>query len=190
MNASVAFSKMYVDRIRQDGNNFYIPVAEAITGHRGPKLITTTEEYKLYDDRFPPGREFSEGCVLWKASGGYYLVTVAGALINSDGARPDIIKATIAGQTYIQSNELNWQTDQVKAAGTRLVIPGAGDAGNDLITTVTCGVYISNGVYTINIDPPIVTPTADNVVIRAAYPVSYVEVAATANEDLSAADAP
>lgn len=186
VNASVAFSKMYVDRIRQEGNNFYIPISEAITGHRGPKLITTMEEYKLYDDKFPPGREFSDGCVLWKASGGYYLVTVAGALINSGGTRPDIIKATTAGQAYIQSNDLNWQSDQVKAAGTRIVIPGAGDTGNDLITTITCGVYISNGVYTVNIDPPIVTPTVDNVVIRAAYPVSYIDVTATVNEMVSA----
>ncbi|BHI68787.1 hypothetical protein JNE17039_23370 [Escherichia coli] len=176
ITTDLSVTKMYVDAIDQYGCNFVVtPVAEA-TGRRGPKLIPVVQEYQLVDDKFPGGKEFPAGTVLWKANGGRFVVRTAGAYIRSTGTYSDKIKETVAGQAYLQSNMLDWSSgNDTKASGTRIVIPGAGPGGADLTTTITRATYVMNDTYTIDIADAISTPTANNTVIRAANPVFFTE---------------
>jgi hypothetical protein len=172
----VSFSKIYTDRIDQSGNNFEVPTEMPVPGNRGPQLYSVVEQYLLDDDQMAGGREFSKGTVLWKASGGYFLITTAGAFISQNGDYADKIRHTEAGQSYIAAMNKDWsQGVGAKAAGTRLVIPGAGKGGTDLTTTIIRGGHIIDNNYRCDIDPPIVTATEDGVVIRALYPCEYVE---------------
>lgn len=172
----VSISKMYIDRIDESGNNFYVVTDSESAGRRGPTLFNVNEQYQLADDNFPGGREFAKGTVLWKLSGGYFLVTAAGAYIRDSGTYADKIKATNVGQTFIQSNMLNWASGYgTKSSGTDIIIPGAGVAGGDLKAKIIRATYVKNDSYTVDIDTPIVTATPENTIIRAAKPVSYIE---------------
>ncbi|MBL5924706.1 phage tail-collar fiber domain-containing protein [Enterobacter asburiae] len=175
--SNISFAKMYCERIDQAGNNFLVPAAEDGAGHRGPLLTPVAEHYVLPDNEFPGGREFSAGTVLFKKDGGYFLVVAAGALIPDTGTYADKIKATVAGQNYIQSNMNQWVKGKTaKCAGTRIVIPGAGAGGADLVTTISRSEHTINGAYGVEINPPIQTATPENIIIRALYPVQYTEV--------------
>ncbi|ROP62580.1 parallel beta helix pectate lyase-like protein [Enterobacter sp. BIGb0383] len=177
VNINVSVSKMYCDRIDESGNNFFVPADEEAPGRRGARLKRNIEQYLLEDDLFPGGREFPQGTVLYKKSGGYFLVTTAGAYIKTTGTYVEHIKATAVGQTYIQSNMIVWSAGYgTKSAGCRIIIPGAGGGGADLRATIIRATYVLNGAYTIDIDTPILTATADMTIISAAYPVEFVEV--------------
>lgn len=170
---NAAFSKIYTDRCDQSGNNFGVPTAVDGTGHRGPVLTTISEQYFTNYDEFPGGRDFPTGTIIHRASGGKHVVTVGGAFFSTN----DRLKETVAGQTYLQSNQLNWASNTyAKAAGTKIIVPGAGAGGADLQTTIIRATYVQNSVYTIDIADPIQTPTAENIVLRAANPVTYVTV--------------
>lgn len=172
-----SFSKLYVDRIDQNGNNFMVPTTMQVPGNRGPKLFSQTEHYMLPDDEIAGGREFSQGTVLMKPSGGYYLITKGGAFINQNGDYADKIRQTTGGQSYIEALNKDWSKGQgAKEAGTRLVIPGAGPGATDLTTTIVRGGHIINSVYRCDIDPPIASSTEQGVVIRALYPMEFKEV--------------
>lgn len=170
---TVSFAKIYTDRCDQVGNNFGVPTAVDGTGHRGPVLTTISEQYFTAYDEFPGGREFPTGTVIHCASGKKHVVTVGGAFFSAN----EKIKATVTGQTYLQSNALNWASNgYAKAAGTKIVIPGAGANGGDLVTTIARATYVTNSLYTIDIADPIVTPTAENTQIKALNPVTFVTV--------------
>lgn len=174
----VSFSKMFVDRCDQTGNNFVVIVDVDTNTHRGPVLLAVTEQYILDSDNFPGGRTFSAGSILWKRGGGKFVVTRTGAYIDSSGSDADQIKVTVQGQTYIQSNLLNWnQGSGAKAAGTEIVIPGAGVNAGDLTTVIIRGPYVRDGYFTVDIADPIVTGTNQGNIIRALYPVEYLEIA-------------
>lgn len=176
-NATV--TKMNVDKLTAVGNNFPVYMATpAIPGHRGPLLVSSTEQYLLPDDTFPTGREFSEGTVLWKRSGGYYLVTTAGASITGN----DIVAAADSGAITLQTANYDWTKEQhYKNAGTSLVIKGAGDmpdggsVSDDLITTIIKGTYVSGGKYAIDINPPLIT-AINTTALQPLNVIQYVEV--------------
>jgi hypothetical protein len=171
VNASV--TKMYVDKLVETGNNFSVAMVSESGGHRGPLMTAPAEVYLLQDDNFPSGREFSQGSQLWKLNGGYYRVTKSGASITGT----ELIQSVAVGQTYIQTANYDWsQTGHLKNAGTRLIIPGAGANGNDLLTTITNGTYVRDGRYTLDIEPAIDTAVAGTIAIHAAYPVEYSEI--------------
>lgn len=176
--ANVSITKLYVDRIDQAGNNFGIATDIDGTGHRGPVVTPVAEQYILDSDQIPGGREFAKGTILWKQSGGKFVVTKAGAYITSSGTYADQLKSAPAGQTYIQSNMLNWATGTgAKSSGTRIVIPGAGAGGVDLTTTITRATYTLNGLYTVDIADALVTAIPQGTIIRALYPIEYKELA-------------
>ena len=166
-----SFSKMYVDRIDQSSNNFKVTTAIDGTGHRGPVLIPVVEQYYIPYDTFPGGRYFSEGTIIHKQSGGKYIVTVGGSFFG----KYDTIRQTVAGQTYIEALGVSWGENQyAKAAGTEIIISGAGENGGDLRTYITRAVYVVNNVYRIDIADPIITATAAGAALKAAQPVTYI----------------
>lgn len=170
-NATV--TKMYVDKLIEAGNNFFVSMVSEPCGHRGPLMTTPAEVYLLPDDSFPAGREFSLGSQLWKLSGGYFRVTKSGAHITGN----ELIQPVEAGANSIQTANHDWsQASRLKNSGTRLIIKGAGENGSDLLTTITKGTYVLNGKYTLDIKPAIQTTLTSATSIRAAYPVEYCEV--------------
>lgn len=167
---NVSITKMYVDRIDQNNNNFFVSTDIDGAGHRGPVVTPITEQYLLSSDVFPGGRYFNRGTVLYKPTTGKYIVTTAGAYIDSR----DYIQATTIGQTYIQSANLNWASDAYgKQASTSITIPGAGASGADLVTYIVRSTYVLNNYYTIDIADPIQTATASGLTIKATTPVAY-----------------
>lgn len=177
VHSDVSVSKLYLDRCDQQGNNFTVPLDEDGAGHRGTRLFSVTEQYQLKDDVFPGGRYFPKGTILWKAGGtGGFKITVAGSYIKTAGSVTDKIKSTAPGDKTIRANGITWATGEgAKSAGTRLRIPGAGAGGADLITTVVRSPYVVNSVWVIDIDPPVLTATPENMQIYAAEPVSFIE---------------
>ncbi|WAE77164.1 colanic acid-degrading protein [Escherichia phage ph0011] len=166
-----SFSKMYVDRIDQSSNNFKVTTAIDGTGHRGPVLIPVVEQYYIPYDTFPGGRYFPEGTIIHKKSGGKYIVTVGGSFFG----KYDTIRQTVVGQTYIEALGVSWGDNQyAKAAGTEIIISGAGENGDDLKTYITRAVYVVNNVYRIDIADPIITATAAGASLKAAQPVTYI----------------
>ncbi|QXN76294.1 colanic acid biosynthesis protein [Escherichia phage BF17] len=166
-----SFSRMYVDRIDQSSNNFKVTTAIDGTGHRGPVVIPVVEQYYVPYDVFPGGRYFPEGTIIHKQSGGKFIVTVGGSFFG----RYDTIRQTVAGQTYIEALGVSWGENQyAKAAGTEILITGAGENGEDLKTYITRAVYVVNNAYRIDIADPIVTATAAGALLKAAQPITYI----------------
>jgi hypothetical protein len=89
----------------------------------------------------------------------------------------ELIQPVAAGLSYIQTANYDWsQSSHLKNAGTRLIIPGAGENGSDLLTTITNGTYVRGGGYTLDIEPAIQTTLTTTTAIHAAYPVEYSEI--------------
>lgn len=169
----VDFANIYTDRCDQIGNNFYVASLADATGRRGPLLVPIVEQYFVTYEEFPGGRDFTQGTLIFHPSGSYHVVTVGGAFFSAN----EDLKATVTGQTYLQSNRLNWASNNyAKAAGTKITIPGAGVGGADLQTTITRATYTSNSLYTIDIADPIVTGTEQGTKLLATHPATYVLV--------------
>ncbi|MHC1859269.1 hypothetical protein LC162_24990, partial [Escherichia coli] len=70
-------------------------------------------------------------------------------------------RQTVVGQTYIEALGVSWGDNQyAKAAGTQILITGAGANGEDLLTYITRAVYVVSNAYRVDIADPIVTATA------------------------------
>jgi hypothetical protein len=170
---SGSFSKLQCDKLVTSGCNFDVVQSTGAGAARGYLLGNVGNQFTLSGDTFPPGIEFSMNDILHKASGGMFRITKSGALISSN----DTIKAAPAGQTYIESaGTRNWGATSNKTAGTRILIPGGGEQGADLVTTITRSPYGVNSVYRIDITPALSSAIEDGTVISAAFPVEYVEV--------------
>lgn len=169
--SNYSFSRMYVDRIDQSGNNFTVTTEIDGTGHRGPVLIPVTEQYYLPYDEFPGGRYFPKGTILHKQTGGKYVVTEAGAFVG----KYEQLKAAAVGAKTIRTNNTQWGTNQyAKAAGTRIVIPGAGENGTDLHTHITRATYVVNAIFCIDIADEIKTAFPDGTPLLAETPITYI----------------
>lgn len=169
-------SNIFVEDLRVSNCNFDITKNNSTAGNRGTLFQVIQRNIVAPGTSLPYGMELSKGDYVMKASGG------GGWYITSGGAITpalDSIRATVAGQTYIESNNLNWTaTAAAKTAGLRIKIPGAGPGGADLTTTVVRSAYSSGGFYRVDIDPnnPIATATASGTVIISAVEAVYVEL--------------
>lgn len=170
---------LYVDRLHATNCNFTaLKMAESTNGRGNLTQPVTNHVYfantaLTNGEAMPIGEEFIAGTMLTlTGTGTKWLITTGGsfpATTSTGSVSNDTIRATVVGQTYIESANLNWLGAYAsKSAGLKLIVPGAGVSGADLIVTAVRAAYVGNSYYRIDIEEPIVTATASGTIIRPA----------------------
>lgn len=155
---------VYSDKLSVSNCNFPVPKVSENTASRGTEVVLGGRVVNWNDSTPPYGVDFDQGTMI--------VGTTQKWIISSFGSfQPsnDYIKAAPVGQSYIEGNNIDayWMSNKgIKQAGQSIVIPGAGENGSDLVTTIVRSPYAVSGNTRLNISDSIKTAVPTNTVIR------------------------